>query len=769
MKRSKNPASFFSAAARFICGGILIGFFGLSLAIFYSPRPTLLENVQFGKAIVDSEGQLMRLTLAADEKYRLYAPLGEISQFAVQGTLLYEDRHFYSHPGINVIAMLRAFASNLTSARKMGASTITMQVARMGMKLDSSTISGKLRQIFRALVLERHYTKSDLLEAYFNLAPYGGNIEGIEAAARIYFGQSAARLTEAEALALAVIPQNPAGRNPVAGKRFAEGRERLWRTLHPGGQLPPLHAASPAELPFVAPHLTMELAGRQESGEIRTVIRKASQNLLENRIRGFVERGRQVGVNNAAAMLVDCASMEVVALAGSASFHNSSIQGQIDGTRAPRSPGSTLKPFIYGLALDQGLIHAMSLLADAPKSFGGYDPQNFDLGFTGPVHAAQALRNSRNLPAINLSEQLAGPGLYGFLRNAGISLPRDADYYGLALALGGAEISMRELASLYAMLANRGIWQPLRFTVDGKAEFSRRLLSPEAAWLVLRMLVREDSQVISRGRKIPLIYKTGTSNGLRDAWTCGIVGQYALLVWVGNFNNAANPLFVGAKTALPLFEEIAQALALSEKLIDPLSDPPPELNVAQTEYCASTGDFELAHCPVKGQTWIIPGVSPVRSKGILRPVRIDKATGLRLCENLPGRDSEEVWMEFWPTEMLRIFRQTGLSKPAPPDWHPACAGFEERQAGKPPTIILPKKNIAYQRPLRSQSFSVPLMASADADIKKIFWYANNEFLGESAPGETIFWETTGTGSKMIHAVDEAGRGVFQKCEIEVAH
>lgn len=760
---------FYRIALKFIAGASFICLFILFLTVVYSPRPPLLENAQFGKAIVDSQGNLMRLTLAGDDKFRLYAPITEISAFAVSATLLYEDRYFYYHPGINIFAMLRALGCILTSGRKMGASTLSMQVARLGMKLDSSTISGKLRQMLRALVLERHYSKSALLEAYLNLAPYGGNIEGIEAASRIYFGQAASRLTEAEALALAIVPQNPVARNPVKGKRFAEGRARLWNALRPDSQMPPLQVASAAQLPFFAPHLATELGNGPQGGLIRTTIKSASQNLLEDRIRNFVERGRQIGVNNAAAMLVDCGSMEVAALVGSASFYNNFIQGQIDGTAIPRSPGSTLKPFIYGLALDQSLIHSMSLLADAPKSFGGYDPQNFDRGFTGPVHAAAALRNSRNLPAINLAERLAGSGLYGFLTDAGIRLPKNADYYGLALTLGGAEISMRDLATLYAMLGNKGIWQPLRFTVSQPDQQARRLMSPEAAWLVLKMLQREDCHVLSHGRKIPLIYKTGTSNGFRDAWTCGIVGKYALLVWVGNFDNSANPFFVGAKTALPLFEEIAQALAINEKLDDLLTDGERGLNVENVEYCATTGDFELEHCPSKGVAWIIPGVSPVRSQEIMRPVRIDRATGLRLCENFGGENVEEVWMEFWPTEMLRIFRQAGLSKPEPPDWHPACLGFENRQAGKPPVIILPKKNIAYQRPLRDTRISLPLRASADPDIKKIYWFADNKYLGESAPGETLFWETAATGSQIIRAVDDAGRGVYQKCEIEVAH
>ena len=442
------------------------------------PPPPLLDGVPFARLVTDADGGILRIGLAKDQTYRLRVRLDDIAPEAVQALIRYEDRHFWAHPGVNVPSLLRAaWGTYLGGERRRGGSTITMQGARLRLGLTTWDIGGKLRQIWTALLLERHYSKQEILEAYFNLAPYGGNIEGIEAAARIYFDKPASRLTVMESHALAVIPQNPVQRHPLRGKDFAAVRARLERLLTEDadggpreGPLPPLRVRSPARLPFLAPHVCAELLADSDAsaprGVMATGIEPDLQRLLEERLSGLTARGRAYGIRNAAAMLVRTSDMRVCALAGSAGFHDAAIDGQVDGSRARRSPGSTLKPFIYALALEQGLIHPMTLLIDSPRSFGGYDPENFDRGFRGPLPAHAALKASRNLPAIILAEQLAEPGLYGFLKKAGVQLPRPPEHYGLALVLGGAEVSMRELAALYAMLANQGLWQPVRLRRD---------------------------------------------------------------------------------------------------------------------------------------------------------------------------------------------------------------------------------------------------------------------------------------------------------------
>lgn len=770
----------------FIIGITVISLASLLCAIFFSPKPELLGETKFGKVVLASDGSLLRMSLTADAKYRLYVPLDEIAPEAVNSVLAYEDQYFYLHPGINVLSILRAAVNNLSpGTRKLGASTLTMQVARLRFGIKSSCLAGKIKQMWHALVLERHYSKNKILEAYFNLAPYGGNIEGIEAAARIYFHKAAAHLTISECRALTVIPQNPGSRNPVNGTSFSAARRRLNNLFEDNESvLPNLDIYKPADQPFLTPHLAGELIGDNgiNSTNIKTGIVIKNQKLLESSIFNFVEQNKRYNLTNASAMLVNAQTMEVVALAGSANFYDDTICGQIDGTNARRSPGSTLKPFIYALALDQGLIHPHTILNDTPRSFGGYDPENFDKGFKGPLPAKDALKASRNLPAISLAEKLKSPGLYDFLINAGINLRHPPDHYGLALALGGAEITMRELAALYGSLYNSGLWQPLKFTSQDSKASIRRLLSPEASWLALWMLQREDLKIFSNGLEIPVYCKTGTSNGLRDAWTAGIIGNFILIVWVGNFDNSSNPYLVGGQTALPLFMDIGHSLGRNYKLQDPLKQPYENLNLQKVDVCLTTGDIardntqyftddlNIAHCPQTGTTFIIPGVSPIKNTQILRSVLIDKETGLRVCDNFHG-NAQERFFEFWPTEIMRTFESAGISKPKPPDWHPVCSQNKsfidtDLHSEKKPGIILPKKNVTYNRRVKQNNWSLPLQASCEPDVKKISWYIQNQYLGSSRPGETIFWHGQANGKIDVLAVDDKGRSEKISCKIE---
>ncbi|MDL2307906.1 penicillin-binding protein 1C, partial [Desulfovibrio sp. OttesenSCG-928-C06] len=686
LKRLKKALFFSACALLLICAGWWL----------FTPRPPLLEDVPFSVAVYDRHSNLMRLSLAADDKYRIHTPLKKIAPSLREATLLYEDRYFYSHWGVNPIALLRAFYTTYIGGdRRMGASTISMQLARLRLNLDTTGIFGKLHQIERAFAYERHYSKDEIFEAYLNLAPYGGNIEGCGAAARIYFQKSPERLDLIESLSLVSVPQNPARRNPLAVRRMdEEGRtdaaleearsriHRLWLEKHPedaGSSFMNrvrLKVYRPSDLPFNAPHVTTEaLQLFPGSTGVRTTIDHRMQQLLERMIDNMVRRNRDIGVSNASALLVHWPSMEVRALVGSADFFNPAIEGQVDGTRARRSPGSTLKPFIYALALDQGLIHPRTLLYDTPRSFKGYDPENADQQFKGPVNATAALQMSRNIPAISLANALGKtPGemdLYSFLRRAGVDFPYGRDHYGLTLVLGGAEVSMRELAELYAILPNKGkkrelvLFHPIAesgsagdssaiidlgattgsgsttgsgatvspeqitgeggvlpaaqaITQDAKrntapaagttqvrianndtpaavnqvaaqaasdaasavnhtsnpdtSHAADRLLSPEASLLTLRMIralpANQRMPGASVVQRIPMYWKTGTSNGARDAWTAGVFGPYVLVVWVGNFNNQANPHFVGVKVAAPLFWDIADAAYSQENMRD---------------------------------------------------------------------------------------------------------------------------------------------------------------------------------------------------------
>jgi len=767
----------------------MIGTFAvIALACLLIPKPPLLNETDFSTAVYDRNGALLRLTLAADERYRLFVPIDDISSLSIESTLLYEDRYFKIHPGINPVALLRAaWDTYILQTRPVGASTITMQVARIIFHIDSRSVSGKLMQIIRALQLERHYTKRDIIEAYLNLAPYGRNIEGIGAASLIYFGKHAADLSLPEAMALSVVPQNPSARNPGRKSGYQEAvgaRERLfdsWLELHPEDasikammELP-LQVHKIEELPFYAPHFVNEqLAsnGPGKSTTIRTTLDLKLQARIEAISRTYVAKNRMFGLNNVSAMLLDYRSMEVVASIGSVNFFDNAIQGQVDGTRAKRSPGSTLKPFIYALAMDQGLIHPMSMLKDAPKRFGAYTPENFDRGFAGPVFAKDALIYSRNVPAVNLTSQLSSPSLYDFLQKAGISGMREEAYYGLALALGGHELTMHELVRLYAMLANRGKLQKIRSLQDEEVHGTGvKLLSPEASFLTLDMLKEnprpEGSQMlINLPASPPVYWKTGTSFAFRDAWSIGIFGPYVLAVWVGNFDGQGNPEFVGRKAAAPLFFEIVDSIAITHKELPRDLINERELDITKVDVCAPTGDLPGRYCPETLKSWFIPGKSPIRVSNIHRAVPISKKTGLRSCSSDEG-DVEMKVFEFWPSDIARLFRRAGISRKLPPDFDARCTLDTKASNGVQPRIQSPDQSISYLvRSDRLNEERIPFMAVADADVKKLYWFIDNRYVGYSTKGEPFYWKPK-LERATVRVVDDHGRAAAGKVAVEL--
>jgi len=374
----------------------------------------------------------------------------------------------------------------------------------------------------------------------------------------------------------------------------------------------------------------------------------------------------------------------VLAYVGSAGFLDSDIQGQVNGVRARRSPGSALKPFIYALAMQQGLIHPRSLVRDGRLTFADYNPENFDREFTGPVPAAEALYRSRNIPAVALTQKLTAPRLFDFLKQAGVAFPKPESHYGLALPLGGAEVSMEELAELYALLASDGEAKKLKtsswFPVPGPSG-KQALLSDEARYLTREMLRSPPgSEVVSDPE---LNWKTGTSHGFRDAWAAGMHGDYVLVVWLGNFNGKANPALVARQCAAPLLFEMFQRLALPRhRALAPAG-------VDQVELCAVSGQLPTPACQHRTTGGFIPGVSPIMPCEIHREILIDTTTGLRVARDDGTRAvRREVW-EFWPPDMLEMFRQAGLPRRDPPAYAPGEAPLASAQTDAAPRICVP--------------------------------------------------------------------------------
>lgn len=738
---------------RFFRFGILAGPGGLALvalAWLLLPKPPLLDGVSFSREVFDRHGQRLAVTLSADDKYRIYTPMGEVSPELVAAALDYEDRWFGRHPGVNPVSLARsAWCFAAGGGRRGGASTITMQLARLRFGLRTRTVAGKLRQIFYALEIERHYSKSEILEAYFNLAPYGGNIEGAGAASLAYFRKPASALSRHEALALSLVPQSPAKRGPLRDRENPALQEALRRR---GGDEAAAFVVMSRGIPRPdAPHFVRRVLRETPARVVATTVDRDLQRDLQKLMARYLRSQNRLGLRNAAAELFDWQRMEIVAHVGSADFDDPAICGQVDGTRARRSPGSTLKPFVYALAMQEGLIHPDSIVLDAPRAFSGYNPENSDREFAGPLRASDALARSRNVPAVELTQKLRRPGLYEFLQSANLRLPKPAGWYGLALPLGGAEVRMEDLVALYAMLANGG------------ADGARRLLAPEAAFLALEMLGKVPPPE-GYALRAPVYWKTGTSHGYHDAWSVGVCGPYVLAVWAGNFDGRANPALMGRTAAAPLFFQILENLENSGRLPSVPHVTPPGANLRKVGLCSASGQLPEPHCKHLIQGWFIPGVSPIAKCAVHQEVLIDGVSGMRLAADDGTRPVRREVYEFWPSDIEKLFAKAGLPRRKPPPFLPGQTNLTTGAGSL--KILSPLPGSVFTRRADAGGGELALQISGNSDTRKVFWFDGSQFLGSSSPDKSLRWLPS-AGQHQLTAVDQDGRKAEAQIRVEV--
>lgn len=743
---------------------LLMGFW-LSL-----PKLPLLQGVAFSKAVYAEQNTLLRLTLNKQGNYQSYVSLNYISPLIIKATLLQEDRYYFKHFGFNPIAMVKAFvATYFTHDRRYGASTIPMQVARMRFNLDSKTIIGKLQQLYDALALEKYYSKNQILQAYFNLAPYGGNIQGIKAASLIYFHTAPDKLSLPQALALAVIPQNPVKRMPVSVKNIAQliqARNRLflqWQQHYPVSQEQrvnmdlPLQVYARKNLPFLAPHFVDYVLQHQaKSPNIHTSLSWPLQRAIENVTRLYLGKKTKSGINNVAVLLVDTHTMQIKAMLGSANFSDTNILGQINGVFAKRSPGSTLKPFIYALALEQGLITPMTVLKDVPMRFQYYQPENIDDRFLGPITAERALLLSRNIPAVYLESQLGQSNLYRFLTKANISQLKNESYYGLSLVLGGGELSMFELVKLYAVLANQGLLKNINYLAHTQTQIGKRLLIPEASFITLDMLQHNPppgmiANQIWNNQLPSIAWKTGTSSAYRDAWSIGVFSHYVIAVWMGDFNPKTNLALSGYKAAAPLMFQLIQTV---NETIGPLPSPRidlTKLNLKKIPVCEASGLLPGEYCPKTIMTWFIPGVSSIKKDTVYRAVPIDHKTGLRSCQ-LTSNTEFKVY-EFWPSDVLSLFEAAGIKRNIAPDFAENCQNNYAPKGNDVIKITSPMNQLVYR--INSKTKQLPLSAISNQAAANLYWFVDKHFYRASPASQTIFWPLE-TGNHTFTAMDQQG-------------
>ncbi|MFQ6550254.1 penicillin-binding protein 1C [Aestuariibius sp. 2305UL40-4] len=532
--------------------------------------------------VTDRTGTLLRAYTMEDGRWRLPVTLDQVDPAYLDMLIRYEDKRFYHHPGIDPIAILRAGAQALRHGRVVsGGSTLTMQVARLLEDGSTGHWGGKLRQIRVALALERQLTKDEILVLYLNHAPFGGNIEGVRAASYAYFDRPPRRLTPAQAALLVALPQSPETRRPDRAPRAATAaRNTVLARARAAGLIDdaaltaathdpvrPVRHAFPAR----APHLADRAVAADPSGQrhVLTIDGQLQTALERLASQTVAHRSDRVQV---AILAADHHSGEILASIGSAAYRADGRAGFLDLTRAVRSPGSTLKPLVYGLGFDRGLIHPETLIADRPTDFGGYRPQNFDGAFRGDLRIRRALQQSLNIPAVAVTQKLGPHHLIAGLRRAGADPQVPGGRPGLAVALGGVGVTLDDLVRLYGAIANEGRAIDLRWHTGATPGFAPApVMNRAAAWHLADILVQTPRPAGVMGTGIA--FKTGTSYGHRDAWAIGFDGRHVIGVWMGRADGTPVPGAFGGDLAAPV---LFDAFARLKPKADPITPPPHE-------------------------------------------------------------------------------------------------------------------------------------------------------------------------------------------------
>ncbi|MCF0049692.1 penicillin-binding protein 1C [Dyadobacter sp. LJ53] len=724
-------------------------------------------KISYATQITDHKGNVIHAFLSKDDKWRLYASVSEITPL-LRKTLIYkEDQHFYAHPGVNPFAIVRAGVRNVfTGRRTSGASTITMQVVRL-IEPRKRTYLNKILEIHRALQLELHYSKAEILQMYLNLVPYGGNIEGIKAASLLYFGKPPQLLSLSEITALTIVPNRPSSLRPGTRNEALRIARNEWLHRFQEEQLFDKNIIQDAlneplvvkrlQAPKLAPHLALRLKKEHpDQPVIHSQLKMQLQSQIEEQVKNYINRRKTMNIHNASVLVVNNETMEVEAYIGSADFNNPFDGGQVDGVKAVRSPGSTLKPLLYAAAFDQGLITPKNIVNDVPSNFSGYEPENFDQHFNGPVTAEFALANSLNIPAVKILKEVSTPVLISKLRKAGLkTIDKQAKDLGLSMILGGCGVTLEELTRLFAAFSNEGELKRLRYTSETALDKKGMpIISPEAAYLltnILTQITRPDLPTnFDNTYHLPKIaWKTGTSYGKRDAWSIGYNRRYTIGVWVGNFSGEGVPELSGANTATPLLFSIFNALDYNS----PKGWYRTPANVSLRKVCAASGDIPSEFCTHQILDQYIAGVSAYKKCQHLRWVFTDQAGKISYCTYcIPENGFEKRAYANLAPELIAYNELQKIPYQKIPPHNPACERvFHEG----PPLIVSPNDGSEYYlRPDEPQQ--IQLACQTSNDVQEVFWYINDKLSKKSAPHESVFVSLP-LGRVKISCSDDKGR------------
>ncbi|NRA63140.1 MAG: penicillin-binding protein 1C [Pseudobacteriovorax sp.] len=749
-----------------IMGAVILIYCFLALTTYLSLRDRLI--VVESPVTLYRSGDILNMQLTADEQWRI-GPLNGISERIRISLIQFEDKRFLSHLGWDPIAILRAVVQNISQGRIVsGASTITMQLARLSLKNSDRSLSQKFLELWFAAGIELTHSKEEILRLYFSLAPYGGNTVGVTAGCLRIFGRICHELSWAEAALMAIIPQNP--NKPRA--KLKEKRDILIDRLKDHNYLSDLDATLAKLEPIPLKTHKAIRTGRllhetlstmtPASSRVQTTLDKVIHDHLRNIATSYSGELSKINIHNMAALVIDVSSNEVLAyLSNRPGKSLSRSQGlQIDLIRSRRSTGSTLKPFLYAALLDEGKIHEGFLLPDSPAHFSGYHPKNFDRRYRGLVPAAQALAHSLNVPAVHMLRDYGLHPFYDLLTDLGFSfLSPGPDRYGLTLVLGGAEASLWELSEAYSYLirASQGLG-PTPLTLhkhrhSGEIAATSPLFSQGAAWLTLEALKRVKRpgletfwESFSSSRQIS--WKTGTSFGFKDAWSLGTDGRYLVATWVGNATGQGNRRLTGTRAAAPFMFQIFDSLPAQS------TERKPQDALKQIEVCQENGRLSNGHCSMVSVE--IPKSSPFnRITTEHETIYIDPSTGMRIhgsCHSL--HKSKKVDMFLIPPMYLEHINTSSTVYKKPPEWHPECLSQDEEQII---AIIYPKSNAnLYPTKDISKDLNEVVLKAIHNDPKaNIYWHLNESFVGTT---HSLHELTVSLGKGVYHltVMDQAG-------------
>jgi penicillin-binding protein 1C len=740
--------------------GLIIVFLVLDLIFPFKANP------KYSTIITSSEGSVLHAFLNKEDKWRMYAELSEITPILTKTILFKEDKYFYYHLGVNPISMLRAAARNIISnKRSSGASTITMQVVRL-LQPRKRTYGNKLIEIFKALQLEIHYSKDEILQLYLNLVPYSSNIEGIKSASILYFQKPPQLLSLAEITTLTIIPNRPSSlklgvKNPYIVQERNKWLRRFLKaklyksTIIEDAINEPL-TVQRNEAPKLLPHLAIRLKKENpETPIIKTNIKLNQQLQIERLVSNYVKRLRAMNIHNAAVMVINNQTMNVEAYVGSADFKDVYDSGQVDGLRAVRSPGSTLKPLVYALAFDKGLIVPQTNINDVLTNFGGFEPENFDRRFNGKVTIEFALANSLNIPAVKVLRQLTPSILIDVLQKSDFrTIKKQSKELGLSMVLGGCGTTLEELTRHYATFANEGVFKNLNYLKNNKKNKGIEIISPEAAFLInniLTQITRPDlPNNFDNTYRLPKIaWKTGTSSGKKDAWSIGYNKNYTIGVWVGNFSGVGVPELSGADIATPLLFTIFNNVQYNTST----GWFKPTKNVIYRKVCAESGDLPNDFCKNQVLDYAIMGVSPTRLCQHLKYVLTNqKGTESYCTQCMPDSGFvKNVYPNISP-ELANYYNTKQIPYLKIPPHNRSCTRVFEENA---PEITSPNDGSEYFIDAVEKQ-QIQLACRVANEVEEVYWYVNDKLIKKVKSDEVVFFSPP-AGKVKISCNDDKGR------------